>query len=37
MDRLFSIVMPMFNASKYLKEALESLRNQKYKNFSELQ
>ena len=25
--------MPMYNASKYLKEALESLRNQKYKNF----
>jgi len=30
---LISVVMPVYNAEKYLKEAIESILNQTYKNF----
>lgn len=33
MKKLISVVVPIYNVQEYLKEALESLQNQTYKNF----
>jgi len=33
MDKLISIIMPVYNSTKYLREAIESCLDQTYKNF----
>ncbi|MDE7015835.1 MAG: glycosyltransferase [Kineothrix sp.] len=33
MDRLVSIVVPVFNAGKYIDETVETVRNQSYGNW----
>ena len=33
MDKLVSIIVNCFNGSKYLQECLQSIKNQKYKNY----
>ena len=33
MPPLISVVMPVYNADKYLNEAIDSILNQTYKNF----
>lgn len=33
MDKLISVIMPAYNAEKYISESIESILNQSYKNF----